>query len=175
MWCNLLHFLLFSRVIGPVLITIWRMMASDVLKWVLIYGCLLLGFSQAMSLVIQDTAIKEGRDSELVEVLLFERYGVQGLNMTKMSQSNLEFLKYYILVTLGEVSQPAVITAGQDQILAWILHIVFLFMSTLLLFNLIIAMMGDTYSRGKTNEIAAMWWMMKASQVLYYEAQLTER
>ena len=46
--------------------------------------------------------------------------------------------------------------------------------STLLLFNLIIAMMGETYHREKTNAGAAMWWMIREMQVLDWEKQLTE-
>ena len=46
-------------------------------------------------------------------------------------------------------------------------------LSTQLMLNLIIAMMGETYAREKTNEGLAMWWMMKAACVLDYERHLS--
>ena len=174
MWCNLLHLLLPFQTIGRVLITFWRMLISDVFKWVIVYSFLLVGFSQAVIIALQDLAMQV---PAVAESLANDVNG-QGLNLTA-PLSNLDFMKYYLLVTMGEVEQPAIKSAGNREnetigSFVWMLHFIFLMVSTLLLFNLIIAMMGETYHREKTNAGAAMWWMIRAMQVLHWEKQLTE-
>ena len=174
MWCNLLHLLLPFQTIGRVLITFWRMLISDVFKWVIVYFFLLVGFSQAVIIALQDLAMQV---PAVAEGLANDVNG-QGLNLTA-PLSNLDFMKYYLLVTMGEVEQPAIKSAGNNEnetigSFVWMLHFIFLMVSTLLLFNLIIAMMGETYHREKTNAGAAMWWMIRAMQVLDWEKQLTK-
>ena len=167
MYCNLLHLLLPFQSIGPVLITIWRMLMGDVTKWIVIYFFLLMGFSQAIIIGVQDVVMKHPEiESDL-------RFGTTGLRISTATLNTFDCVKYYLFVTLGDVSQPMVWVAGKHSPYIWILHVIFLVLSTLLLLNLIIAMMGETYAREKTNEGAAMWWMMKADRVLDYESQLS--
>jgi hypothetical protein len=81
----------------------------------------------------------------------------------------------YSYVMLGEVGHLATSTKGlntEDQIF---IHVLFIIMSTLLLLNLIIAMMGDTYGRERQKEGFAMWWMHHASMVLKYERRLNKK
>lgn len=167
MYCNLLHLLLPFESIGPVLITIWRMLMGDVTKWIVIYFFLLMGFSQAVIIGVQDVVMKHPEiESDL-------KLGTTGLQISTATLNTMDCVKYYLFVTLGDVSQPIVWVAGRYTTYIWILHVIFLVLSTLLLLNLIIAMMGETYAREKTNEGAAMWWMMKAARVLDYETQLS--
>ena len=200
MYCNLLHMLLPFQSIGPVLITIWRMLMGDVVRWIIVYFFLLMAFSQAIIIAVQDTAMFDPLLDEILE------QGINGMSISKTSLNTLDFVKYYVLVTLGDVSQPLVWQAGKTNWFIWMMHILFLVLSTLLLLNLIIAMMGETYAREKSNEGAAMWsvclsgsfaksvlrvicgeiglrsqssdflqlnrWMMKAWRVIDYETQL---
>ena len=124
---------------------------GDVVRWIVVYAFLLMAFSQAIIIAVQDTAIFQPDLEQILE------QGVNGISISKTSLNTLDFVKYYVLVTLGEVSQPAVWHAGQSNSYIWVMHIVFLILSTLLLLNLIIAMMGETYAREKSNEGAAMW------------------
>jgi len=151
MYCNLLHMLLPFQSLGPVLITIWRMLMSDVVRWIVVYAFLLMAFSQAIIIAVQDIAIFQPDLEEALE------QGVNGISISKTSLNTLDFVKYYVLVTLGDVSQPVVWYAGRSNYYIWMMHIIFLVLSTLLLLNLIIAMMGETYAREKSNEGAAMW------------------
>lgn len=132
MYCNLLHMLLPFQSIGPVLITIWRMLMGDVVRWIVVYFFLLMAFSQAIIIAVQDTAIFDPLLDDILE------QGITGVSISRTSLNTLDFVKYYVLVTLGEVSQPLVWQAGKTNSYIWMMHIIFLILSTLLLLNLII-------------------------------------
>ena len=47
-WCKLLHMFLPFNAVGQLLICVWRMIASDVTKWMCIFGFFLISFSSAI-------------------------------------------------------------------------------------------------------------------------------
>ena len=171
-YCNLLHLMLPFEFLGRVLIIIWRMLLGNVAKWVWIYALLLLGFSQAVLIAVQDAVILDPTRVQANSTML-DRLdtGPAGINIASSSLNTFDFVKYYILATVGDVSQASVWEIGITYI--WVIHVLFLLLSTVLLLNLIIAMMSETYAAEVSNEGAAMWWMLKAYRVLDLERQLS--
>ncbi len=47
-WCKLLHMFMPFHAVGQLLISVWRMLASDVTKWMCIFGFFLISFSSAI-------------------------------------------------------------------------------------------------------------------------------
>ena len=120
-WCKFLHTLLPFRQIGTVLIPIWRMLLSDVFRWMVVFFFLLLGFATASYTLELEKRITMGPTDDVEELDGFAT-----------------FLILYAYVSLGEVSG----TGDYGHTWMMLLHLSFVIMSTLLMLNLIIAMMG---------------------------------
>ena len=171
-WLKMMHFLLPFRTMGTVLITVWRMITGDVAKWLCIYIFIVIGFSLATSIITRKNfLVHEDLIMSNPEALA----AAQKVVSPDMPYIPFDQMLTYSYVMLGEVGHLATSTKGlntEDQIF---IHVVFIIMSTLLLLNLIIAMMGDTYGRERQKEGFAMWWMHHASMVIKYERRLNQR
>ena len=121
---SILQFLPF-RTIGTVLISIWGMLIGNITTWLMIFVLLWLGFATATYILILGSYTKEGPGSERLE-----EYG--------------DFVHYvivYFYVALGEVSGWEDYVAPYETMII-LLHMIYILMSTLLMLNLIIAMVS---------------------------------
>ncbi|EKX48290.1 hypothetical protein GUITHDRAFT_105896 [Guillardia theta CCMP2712] len=166
LWCSLLHMLLPFRFIGPLLMTIWKMLIGDVFKWLFVYIFILLGFSQSVYILIQDASLEHGS---------FLGSGFSELLTMNAPVSNFDYVVRYLYVTLGDVRQDEVEVAGSTFADVWLVHIAFIALSTILLVNLLIATMGNTHSLDISASGYLNWWMYHANIVLQMERELSEK
>jgi ankyrin repeat protein len=165
-WLKVVHMLLPFEGIGRLLITVWRMFMSDIITWLILVIFVLIAFSLATGIIVRSNFIVN-RD-----IIDLEKQSVLAGDMPFMP---FDQIMSYISVMLGEVQHPSVTTQGFQTALQRFMHIIYNIIATLLLQNLIIAMMGDTYARERENEGFAMWWMNHASLVLRYERRISRR
>jgi len=135
-WSYLLFFLLAFRLTGPFVVMIHKMLFGDVLRFVLIFFVFLGGFSQAFF------------------VLLDER-GFSGY---------LESVKACFMAMLGDFDLEQY-TASPQKTISVSLLICYVVVVTILLLNLLIAMMGDTY--GNVNEEADKQWHTERARIVF--------
>ncbi|CAF4979350.1 unnamed protein product, partial [Rotaria sp. Silwood1] len=115
-WIYMFFFIMPFRFTGPFVIMIYKMLFNDVLRFCIIYIIFLAGFSQSY-------------------FVLFNRNGLQGY---------LSSVKHCFLGLLGDFHLEHYV---KEQYL-WagaLLFILYVVIITILLLNLLIAMMGDTY------------------------------
>ena len=168
-WLKCLHLLLPFQAVGPLLVTVWRMFMSDITKWLIVYIFVLVAFSTATEIIVHKNYILH-RDNPLDTARV-------DLEKQKVVDGDYPYVPFgqmlsYVFVMMGEVAHTSVTTAGFSQPDQKLIHVVYNIIATLLLQNLIIAMMGDTYARERQNEGYAMWWMNHAHLVLKYERAL---
>ncbi|KAL3870297.1 hypothetical protein ACJMK2_038373 [Sinanodonta woodiana] len=144
------YFLFFCRgfrIIGPFVVMIYKMIKGDLLRFCIIYFIFIIGFSQAMYIIylgIEDSAF--GHPAEAV------------LAMFTMSMG--QFGDIYD--TFDETKYP---------VLAKIIFVIYMIMVTLLLINMLIAMMGNTYQL--VNETQKEWFRQWAKIVLVVEQSVS--
>ena len=152
-WLKLLHILLAFETVGRVLITVWRMLMSDVTKWMCIFAFVLIAFSLATSIIVHKNYILHR------EEIPTDFEGV--IKQTVMDGDNpfvpFDQMLSYTFVMLGEVQHSAITTSGFSTWDQRIIHVLYNVLATLLLQNLIIAMMSDTYASERKVEGYAMW------------------
>lgn len=167
-WLKMLHLLLPFQTVGRVLITVWRMLMSDVTKWICIFSFVLIAFSLATSIIIHKNYILHRSKIPTDSEGNMKQFVMDGDNPIVPFDQMLS----YTFVMLGEVQHLAVTTSGFSTWDQKIIHILYNIVATLLLQNLIIAMMSDTYASERQAEGYAMWWMNHASTVLRYQNRL---
>ena len=141
-----LHLLMPFRFFGTMLIATFRMLVNDVVKWASVYIFVLLGFSFAIYVLVVSYQIQE----EVAEM---------DSEIQRVWDSILVSLK----ITMGTAKAPS------ETASLVVMNVGFSIFNSLLLLNLLIAMMSDTY--GKSIEGFRMWWMIQAHLVLRYEKQ----
>ncbi|XP_070540761.1 transient receptor potential cation channel subfamily V member 5-like isoform X2 [Ptychodera flava] len=144
------YFLFFLRpfkLVGPFVVMIYKMIRGDLLKFFAIYIVFLVGFSQAMYIVFIGTASAFFNDA--VNAVL---------GMFIMSLG--EFGEIYL--TLDQTRHTNV---GK------LLFVIYMILVTLLLINMLIAMMGNTYTM--IAETRKEWLRQWAKIVLVIEQALT--
>mmetsp|Transcript_20079 Transcript_20079/g.31408 ORF Transcript_20079/g.31408 Transcript_20079/m.31408 type:complete len:118 (+) Transcript_20079:1547-1900(+) len=78
------------------------------------------------------------------------------------------------MVAMGEVDINGTILASQNPSLLFMLHFVFIIIFAVLLLNLLIALMGQTFE-SDNQDGHRTWWQLFASLVLRYESRLSEK
>ncbi|XP_048774117.2 transient receptor potential cation channel subfamily V member 5-like isoform X11 [Ostrea edulis] len=144
------YFLFFCRgfkIVGPFVVMIYNMIAGDLLRWIIIYLVFIIGFSQAMYIIFLN--IEGSPFNDPVEAIMC---------MFMMSLG--EFGDYY--ESFSQTNHP---------ILAKIIFMIYMIMVTLLLVNMLIAMMGNTYQL--VNETQKEWFRQWAKIVLVVEQSVT--
>jgi len=141
-----LHLLMPFRFFGTMLIATFRMLVNDVVKWASVYIFVLLGFSFAIYVLVVSYQIQE----EVAE-------------MDSEIQSVWDSILVSFKITMGTARAPSETAALE------VMNVGFSIFNSLLLLNLLIAMMSDTY--GKSIEGFRMWWMIHAHLGLRYEKQ----
>ncbi|XP_021355554.1 transient receptor potential cation channel subfamily V member 5-like isoform X2 [Mizuhopecten yessoensis] len=144
------YFLFFCRgfpIFGPFVVMIYKMIKGDLFRFVIIYTVFIIGFSQAMYIVfrgIPDTPFSDPAEA------------VMGMFMMSLG----EFGDYY-----ESFDNTNYATLGK------IVFFVYMIMVTLLLVNMLIAMMGNTYQL--VNETQKEWFRQWAKILLVIEQSVT--
>lgn len=153
-WPYSLTFCRGFALVGPFVVMIYQMLKRDFLIFFVIYMIFVIGFSQAMFLVVM------GYDDKTVDENLFTRWFSAGLGFIVLSLGEYEDL-------YGQVAN----SKSPLKILGLILFFLFLILGALLIVNMLIAMMGNTYLM--VAETKKEWTRQWARIVLTTERMLT--
>jgi len=147
-WTYMLFFLLAHQSSGPIVIIIYKMFVSDVLLFMTIYGVFLLGFAQAFYVQFNDNSLAD----------FMKR--VKACFSTMLGDLDFESFS-----DQAQVSNP---------FLATLLLTVYVVIISVVLLNLLIAMMGDTYA--KIIDESRMIWQLEQARILFsLETELTDK
>jgi transient receptor potential cation channel subfamily V member 5 len=124
------HFLYYFRgfrVLGPITLIIKNMVKGDLMRYLLIYFVFMMGFSQALYIVYEYGKHTEDTDN---------KFGTP-----------FESILDVFMISIGEIGDYYnLLNYSQYQVIGKILLIVYIIVVCLLLVNMLIAMMGDTYA-----------------------------
>ena len=126
----MLHLLVPFKSVGTIIITTFRMILVDISKWLNIYLFTLLGFATSSYVLVIEYNLHEGQ----------AEFDAGAVSVWK-------YINQLFLLTMGDTSQGSAETDALE-----LLKIGFLLFNTLLLLNLLIAMMADTYSGDKSTK-----------------------
>ncbi len=132
----MLFFLMAFRLTGPFVVMIHQMLFNDVLRFCIIYAVFLAGFSQAF-------------------FVLFDSNGLGGF-LGSVKQCFFGMLGDFEVDTYAETT---------FQYVSVSLLIIYVVVVTILLLNLLIAMMGDTY--GNVIEGATELWHLERARIVF--------
>ncbi|XP_071154328.1 transient receptor potential cation channel subfamily V member 5-like isoform X5 [Mytilus edulis] len=144
------YFLFFCRgfkILGPFVVMIYKMVKGDLLRFFIIYVVFIIGFSQSLYLIHLNQEWSPFSDP--IESI-----------MAMFMMSLGEFGDYF--VTFKQTDFPE---------LAKIMFAIYMILVTLLLVNMLIAMMGNTYQL--INETQKEWFRQWAKVVLVIEQSVT--
>jgi len=144
-WGYMLFFVMAFRLTGPFVVMIYAMLFNDVLRFFIIYVVFLAGFSQAFFVLFDNNGKIKIKSKFFFYFLLFY-LGFSGFLVS---------VKQSFLGMLGDFDLDAY-TETQYQYINVSLLIFYIIVVTILLLNLLIAMMGDTY--GNIIEGATQIW-----------------
>ena len=147
LWSYVLHELLGFEGTGPFVVMIWKMLGSDLLRFFIIFATFLIGFTQAL-------------------YLLVNKYGAQYFFRRLMG---------CFVALLGQADITALIIEEDSShfpTLSTFLLVVYVLMVSILLLNLLIAMMTTTYSK-IYDESDKVWNLEWARIVLATDHSLT--
>ncbi|CAF1052768.1 unnamed protein product [Rotaria sordida] len=143
-WGYMFFFIMPFRFTGPFVIMIYKMLFNDVLRFCIIYIIFLAGFSQSF-------------------FILFNENGLPGY---------ISSIKQCFLGLLGDFDLDYY-TGGQYPLTSVTLLIIYIIVITILLLNLLIAMMGDTYADVKQNA-KKLWHLERARIALDVERGISK-
>jgi len=149
-WFHVFFFLLGYRTTGPFVIMIKEMIQQDVRRFFSVYGVVLLGYTSALYLIMLEST---GRGATA-----FVRHARQLILLGLIG--DFPFEEYTDPVTGAKLA----IVAG--LVTSYILLVV------ILLLNLLIAMMGNTYSDVE-EQAEKRWYVERANLMAAYEAEFT--
>ncbi|CAF1171543.1 unnamed protein product [Rotaria sp. Silwood1] len=135
-WGYMLFFVMAFRLTGPFVVMIYEMLLNDVLRFCIIYVVFLVGFSQTF-------------------FILFNYNGFLGFVIS---------VKQCFLGMLGDFDLDAYTSTEYAYINVLIL-IFYIIVVTILLLNLLVAMMGDTY--GNIIEDATQVWHLERARIVF--------
>lgn len=135
-WSYLFFFLLAWRLTGPMVVMIHQMLTNDVLRFCLIYLVFLMGFAQSF-------------------FVLFESVGWLGF---------VHAIQTCFVAMLGDFDLEQFADSPYTAVSVGLL-VVYVVTITILLLNLLIAMMGDTFE--KINEAAEMQWHLERARIVF--------
>eukprot|EP01059_Diplonema_ambulator_P023861 TRINITY_DN3949_c0_g1_i1.p1 TRINITY_DN3949_c0_g1~~TRINITY_DN3949_c0_g1_i1.p1 ORF type:complete len:335 (+),score=103.25 TRINITY_DN3949_c0_g1_i1:3-1007(+) len=147
LWSHVLHELLGFRGTGPFVVMIWKMLGSDLMRFLIIFAAFLMGFTQALYILVS----KYGANHFLRRMM--------GCFVALLGQADIST----IIIDEDSSHYPVLSTA---------LLLVYVLLVSILLLNLLIAMMTTTYSRIH-DESDKVWNLEWARLILATEARLS--
>eukprot|EP01064_Diplonema_japonicum_P034803 TRINITY_DN7341_c0_g2_i1.p1 TRINITY_DN7341_c0_g2~~TRINITY_DN7341_c0_g2_i1.p1 ORF type:complete len:1117 (+),score=263.17 TRINITY_DN7341_c0_g2_i1:54-3353(+) len=147
LWAHVLHELLGFRGTGPFVVMIWKMLGSDLIRFLIIFAAFLMGFTQAL-------------------YLLVSKYGAQHFLRRMMG---------CFVALLGQADVSSLIIEEDSSnfpIISTALLLIYVLMVSILLLNLLIAMMTTTYSK-IYDESDKVWNLEWARLILAMESRLS--
>lgn len=124
------HFLYYFRgfrVLGPITLIIKNMVKGDLMRYLLIYSVFMMGFSQSLYIVFE--------------------YGKNTADTDNKFGTPFESLLDVFIISIGEIGDYySLLNNSKYQVIGKILLIIYIIVVSLLLVNMLIAMMGDTYA-----------------------------
>lgn len=155
-WPYSLTFCRGFALVGPFVVMIYQMLKRDFLIFFVIYMIFVIGFSQAMFLVTMGFDDREQKEH------LFTRWFSAGLGLIVLSLGEFE-----------ELYNQLVNSNSPFRVLGLIMFFLFIILGALLIVNMLIAMMGNTYL--KVAETEKEWTRQWARIVLATERMLTPK
>ncbi|KAJ2943871.1 hypothetical protein O0L34_g8197 [Tuta absoluta] len=152
------YFLFFCRgfkTVGPFVVMIYRMVTGDLLRFVAIYLVFVMGFSQAYYVIFlsfDNPATPEGVDDSVSNPMPSPMESIMAMFLMSLTS----FSDYY-----------AAFDHTEHEIEAKLLFVVYMIIVAVLLVNMLIAMMGNTYQ--KIAETRNEWQRQWARIVLVVE------
>ena len=151
-WCNLLNIIMPFKFFGVLVIIIYKMLIGDFFKFAVIYIIMIFGFSQAMFCLFQMSSFPD----EMQTMNVFP--GNTAMRLVSMS--------------LGDVNQQTLVNnTASPNLTVWV-YLCWNMLSTVLLINLLIAMMGQTFE-ADFEQTHKTWIFPFARLVLSYEESLS--
>jgi hypothetical protein len=154
LFCNLLNVVLPFKFIGVLLITLYKMLVGDMARFCLVFFVLMLAFTIAMHLLLQRWPETESAPS--------------GLSFS-------ELFKRLLWIALGDIlgyNGEFLTSHAESFTLILTLYVAWVVLSSVLMLNLIIAMMGKTFN-DSTCDTHRIWIFPFAALVLKYEKMLS--
>ncbi|CAL2045036.1 unnamed protein product [Caenorhabditis brenneri] len=155
------HFLYYMRAIpfvGPFVLMVYTIIATDLVRFAMIYSIFLVGFSQSFYLIFTSCE----REANLIKLT-----DPNGSEFNNIMQNPIDALLRTFIMTIGEFSVLYREMAACDNFwMKWIGKIIFLIFETfvsILQFNLLIAMMTRTY---ETIFLTRKEWKRQWAQVI---------
>jgi len=143
-WCYMLYFLLGFKLTGPFVIVIYRILKSDFINFGFIYIIFLLGFTQGFFIIFNENGVSAFfLRMKSCLVATFGQFEVDDYMDTRFSSISISLIIVYVMVV------------------------------TILLLNLLVAMMGSTFS--KTLENADKEWQLERARMMFgIENEMTD-
>ena len=150
-----------SRELGVFAVVIKKMLVSDVAAFMTVYQPILFAFAAAMHALGASTHTRWAHWWSACENLLMISFAGGDLNMGEWDAPG----KY---LDASAFEHPDVIASHTSAVLMYVLYLCFLLMSTVLMLNLLIAMMSSTYELTLSQAILA-WRVLFLRMVLRME------
>ncbi|XP_022322062.1 transient receptor potential cation channel subfamily V member 5-like isoform X1 [Crassostrea virginica] len=150
------YFLFFCRgfkIVGPFVVMIYNMIAGDLLRWIIIYLVFIIGFSQAFFIAFVNGSCDPESNPCVFLSPIESIVGMFAMNVGEFED---------IYGTFDYSEYPTFIK---------IIFMIYMIMVTLLLVNMLIAMMGNTYQL--VNETQKEWFRQWAKIVLVVEQSVS--
>ncbi|XP_056012638.1 transient receptor potential cation channel subfamily V member 5-like isoform X6 [Ostrea edulis] len=150
------YFLFFCRgfkIVGPFVVMIYNMIAGDLLRWIIIYLVFIIGFSQAFYIAFINGTCDPDSNPCVFTSPIESMLGMFAMNVGEFED---------IYGTFDYSEYPTFMK---------IIFMIYMIMVTLLLVNMLIAMMGNTYQL--VNETQKEWFRQWAKIVLVVEQSVT--
>jgi hypothetical protein len=172
-WLNVLFMLVPFKAPGLVLIALFRMLSRDVVKWLFLYLIILCAFSLSGLAMLYDLA----DDTDASSLTSHAHARLRKTSRTEEFAASLvtwpDMLKFFIWSSVGEVNPGSILVNARNPETALSLYLCFVVLSTLVLMNLLISLMSNTFATD-TAHGRQIWWFEFAALVLRYEACLSE-
>jgi len=154
MFCNVLPIVTAFKYIGVLVLTTYRMLISDIARFILVYIVMLTGFSTAMYVLFDTSNYAEALD-------------ISGLRLTDFGS----VMRKMLYISLGEVGS---LDREMNTPLQLVIYFVWVVLTNVLLLNLLISMMGQTFSdiQGDTHNA---WVFPVANFILRCESHIQSR
>jgi len=152
-WGYMVNLLLGFQLTGPIIIMIYKIYSRDVVRFLSVYICLLIGSSAAFYVLsTTDALVDEGFD---------------------VFQDRLK-LTFLVMLNIWDFDSFLDVILPEYRFLATILLLLHILTITLMLLNLLIAMMGDTFGQTK-DDADKVWHMSYADIIVSLESEMTRK